>query len=82
MDVSNRDVVFIPKSAHGTNFATAAMAGFTSQDGIVYLEANENGTVNMDDFHEKISLWKKTLRCNDYKSKYLWFIRRILSRNL
>ena len=57
----NRDVVFIPKSAHGTNFATAAMAGFTGQDGIVYLEANENGTVNMNDFHEKISLFGKRL---------------------
>ena len=35
------------------------MAGFTGQDGIVYLEANENGTVNMNDFHEKISLFGK-----------------------
>jgi glycine dehydrogenase len=36
-----RDVVFIPRSAHGTNFATATMAGFSSTDGIVYLQANE-----------------------------------------
>jgi glycine dehydrogenase len=47
-----RNVVFIPKSAHGTNFATAAMAGFP--DGIVYLQANDEGTIDMEDFSEKI----------------------------
>ena len=35
----NRNFILIPRSAHGTNFATAAMAGYP--DGIVYLEANE-----------------------------------------
>ena len=48
-----RNVVFIPKSAHGTNFATAAMAGYP--DGIVYLRANEQGTIDMEDFAEKIN---------------------------
>jgi glycine dehydrogenase len=48
-----RNVVFIPKSAHGTNFATAAMAGYP--DGIVYLRANDAGTIDMEDFTEKIN---------------------------
>jgi glycine dehydrogenase len=48
-----RNVVFIPKSAHGTNFATAAMAGFP--DGIVYLQANDEGTIDMEDFTEKVN---------------------------
>ena len=37
---SHRKYILIPRSAHGTNFATAAMAGYP--DGIVYLEANPN----------------------------------------
>ena len=49
----NRDVVFIPRSAHGTNFATASMAGFTNRDGIVYLQANSDGLIDLKDFHEK-----------------------------
>ena len=48
-----RNVVLIPKSAHGTNFATAAMAGYP--DGIVYLSASDEGTIDMDDFAEKIN---------------------------
>ena len=48
-----RNIVLIPKSAHGTNFATAAMAGYP--DGIVYLSASEEGTIDMDDFAEKIN---------------------------
>ncbi len=48
-----RNVVFIPKSAHGTNFATAAMAGYPN--GIVYLRANDEGTIDMEDFSEKIN---------------------------
>lgn len=41
-----RDVILIPSSAHGTNFATATMAGFTGKNGkIVYLEADTEGRV-------------------------------------
>ena len=54
-----RNVVFIPKSAHGTNFATAVMAGFP--DGIVYLEANSQGTIDMADFKEKIGRYGERL---------------------
>ncbi len=57
----NRDVVFIPRSAHGTNFATASMAGFTNKDGIVYLVANPNGTIDMEDFHNKIQIYGRRL---------------------
>lgn len=41
-----RDVILIPSSAHGTNFATATMAGFTGKKGkIVYLDADTEGRV-------------------------------------
>ena len=56
-----RDVVFIPRSAHGTNFATAAMAGFTKSDGIVFLQANKNGMIDWDDFLEKLNIYKDRL---------------------
>ena len=48
-----RKYIFIPRSAHGTNFATASMAGYA--DGIVYLEANDQGKINLQDFTEKLS---------------------------
>lgn len=48
----NRKIVLIPKSAHGTNFATAATAGYGS--GIVYLQANEEGMIDLQDFRAKI----------------------------
>ena len=38
-----RDVVLIPRSAHGTNPATASMAGFKN---IVLVDANDDGLVN------------------------------------
>lgn len=47
-----RNKILIPRSAHGTNFATAAMAGYP--DGIVYLEAGSDGTIDMEDFHQKL----------------------------
>ncbi len=57
----DRDIVFIPKSAHGTNFATAAMAGFTNSNSIIYLQANDHGMIDMTDFQKKISLYGKRL---------------------
>ncbi len=59
----NRDVIFIPKSAHGTNFATAAMAGFETRtqdgrtSGIVLLERGADGLVDMADFEQKLALY-------------------------
>jgi len=50
-----RDVVLIPRSAHGTNFATATMAGFTGKRGkIVYLEADIAGRVLNEDLDLRI----------------------------
>lgn len=49
----HRNVIFIPKSAHGTNFATAAMAGYA--DGIVYLQADDRGTIDLNDFKNKLN---------------------------
>ncbi|MFP4203465.1 MAG: aminomethyl-transferring glycine dehydrogenase subunit GcvPB [Opitutales bacterium] len=50
-----RDVIFIPHSAHGTNFATATMAGFTGKLGkIVYLEADTEGRVLNEDLDKRL----------------------------
>ncbi len=50
-----RDVVLIPRSAHGTNFATASMAGFTGKMGkIVYLAADTEGRVLNEDLDRRI----------------------------
>lgn len=58
----HRDVVFIPSSAHGTNFATAIMAGYASKQaagrkaGIVLLESGPDGLIDEKDFEEKLAL--------------------------
>ncbi len=50
-----RDVLLIPNSAHGTNFATAATAGFETRvvdgrrHGIVVLKASPSGEVDLED---------------------------------
>lgn len=50
-----RDVILIPKSAHGTNFATATMAGYAGKKGkIVYLEADTEGRVLNEDLDRRI----------------------------
>lgn len=56
-----RDVVLIPKTAHGTNFATAVMAGFGSgrasdtKGGIALLDADRKGMIDRTDLTEKIA---------------------------
>ncbi len=57
----NRRVVLIPKSAHGTNFATAATAGLGSS--IVHLLANEKGMIDLDDFRTKVAEHAENLCC-------------------
>ncbi len=58
---TDRDVILIPKSAHGTNFATATMAGFVNKKidnlnvGIVHLEAAPSGLIDKEDFDRKIT---------------------------
>ena len=50
-----RDIMLIPRSAHGTNFASATMAGFGGEQGkIVYLEADTEGRVLNEDLDNRI----------------------------
>lgn len=50
-----RDIILIPSSAHGTNFATATMAGFGGKQGkIVYLDADTEGRVLNEDLDRRI----------------------------
>ena len=62
-----RNVILIPKSAHGTNFATATMAGFTSKKingkttGIVLLEADQSGQIDLQDLQEKINTYSSQI---------------------
>jgi glycine dehydrogenase len=46
---AQRDIVLIPSSAHGTNPATAALAGLK----VVIVECDENGNVDIDDLRTK-----------------------------
>jgi glycine dehydrogenase len=51
-----RDIILIPHSAHGTNFATATMAGFAGKRGkIVYLEADREGRVLNEDLDRRLA---------------------------
>jgi glycine dehydrogenase len=55
----HRNVVLIPASAHGTNPASAAMAGMQ----IVVVKCTENGNIDMTDLKEKAEQYKDTLSC-------------------
>jgi glycine dehydrogenase len=46
-----RDVCLIPSSAHGTNAASAVMAGMR----VVVVKTSEDGDVDVDDLHAKIT---------------------------
>ncbi len=48
---SGRDVCLIPSSAHGTNAASAVMAGMK----VVIVKTGEDGDVTMEDLREKIA---------------------------
>ena len=65
---SQRDVILIPASAHGTNFATAVMAGFKpkphpsgSKGGIILLEAGPDGQIDYADFEAKCAHYGKRI---------------------
>jgi len=53
----HRDVVLIPASAHGTNPASAVMAG----QKVVVVKCDNNGNIDTDDLREKASQYKDTL---------------------
>jgi glycine dehydrogenase len=56
---ANRNVALIPSSAHGTNPASAAMAGMT----IVVTKCDEKGNVDVADLKAKAEQYKDTLSC-------------------
>ena len=55
----HRNVCLIPQSAHGTNPASASMAGMK----IVVVKCDENGNVDIDDLNEKASANSDNLSC-------------------
>jgi glycine dehydrogenase len=56
---SHRNVCLIPKSAHGTNPASAALIGLK----IVPVNTDENGNVDLADIREKAEKYKDSLSC-------------------
>ena len=55
----HRNVALIPSSAHGTNPASATMAGMK----VVVTKTLENGNIDVDDLREKALLHKDNLSC-------------------
>ncbi len=55
----HRNIALIPASAHGTNPASAAMAGMQ----VVVTKTLENGNIDVDDLREKVLLHKDNLSC-------------------
>ncbi|MGZ3884024.1 MAG: aminomethyl-transferring glycine dehydrogenase [Bacteroidia bacterium] len=55
----HRNVALIPSSAHGTNPASAAMAGMT----IVVTKCDAKGNIDLKDLKEKAELHKDNLSC-------------------
>ena len=56
---AHRDVALIPSSAHGTNPASAVMAGMK----VVVVKADERGQVDVADLKAKAAQYKDTLAC-------------------
>ncbi len=55
----HRNVTLIPASAHGTNPASAAMAGME----IIVVECDDSGNISLDDLKRKASEYKDRLAC-------------------
>lgn len=55
----HRNIALIPSSAHGTNPASAAMAGMQ----IIVTKTLENGNIDVEDVREKAILYKDNLSC-------------------
>lgn len=72
---SHRNIALIPSSAHGTNPASAVMAGMK----VVVTKTLENGYVDIDDLREKAEQYKDNLACLmiTYPSTYGIFEERI-----
>ncbi len=54
---AHRNICFIPASAHGTNPASAVMAGFK----VVVLACDDNGNVSLKDLDDKVAEYGDTL---------------------
>lgn len=54
-----RDVCLIPVSAHGTNPASAALAGFK----VVFLECSSDGSIDLKSLDEQLDIYKKRIAC-------------------
>jgi len=54
---SHRNICLIPASAHGTNPASAVMAGFE----VVVLSCDENGNISLDDLNTKAKQYQDKL---------------------
>jgi glycine dehydrogenase len=56
---ADRTVVLIPASAHGTNAASAAMAGMQ----VVVVRSSDDGSVDVDDLRQKAAQHRARLAC-------------------
>ncbi|WDZ99974.1 aminomethyl-transferring glycine dehydrogenase [Mucilaginibacter sp. SJ] len=56
---SHRNIALIPSSAHGTNPASAAMAGMK----IVVVKCDDNGNIDVTDMRAKAEQYKNELSC-------------------
>lgn len=56
---SHRNVALIPSSAHGTNPASAVMAGMK----VVVTKCDERGNIDLDDLRQKAELHSQNLSC-------------------
>ena len=54
---NNRNICLIPSSAHGTNPASAVMAGMT----VVVVSCDKNGNIDVNDLEEKAREYKENL---------------------
>merc|ERR1711871_305507 len=53
----NRDICLIPVSAHGTNPASASMAGMK----VIVIKTEDNGNIDLTDLREKVDKYKDRL---------------------
>jgi glycine dehydrogenase len=66
----SRNICLIPKSAHGTNPATAHMTGLE----VVMVNCDEQGNVDVADLEAKATQYKPFIMLNDYLSVDTWSI--------
>ena len=75
----HRNICLIPKSAHGTNPATAAMLGLK----VVVVDTDEHGNVNIDDLkRQSRATPRRLVRHHDYLSVHPRRVRRRHPRHL